>query len=212
VSARSPLPRVATPPPLIPSLLPSAVATPGDLTPQWRYVRRYVINPKSADTSFLGDIPLPQQGLHAAIIWEAIDDTAATTATFGGMQIAVIGGALDTAAHYNWTDYSNANGGAPAGAGNATDTAFRAFTTTGGATGAQWRSKGRIEIQNYSDPSQTVKAFWETLQINSGTAIRRSGGGYYFGATGNLTRLRFLAGAGNLQVGTFFELWVAYAA
>lgn len=191
--------------------LPVAPVAPPSLTVIWKFIARYTINPNGINTAPLGDIPLPSQGLHAMVYWSAIDDTANTTGTLCGLQFGIGGGAIQTAANYVWTDFSNANGGAMTVGGNPTDVALRAFVTTGGGTGSVWRSNGRIYFENYSDPSQNQKAWWDTVQVNTGVAIRRSGSGFLATAAGQgpLTKLRFSSGAGNLVAGTFFELWVA---
>jgi len=178
----------------------------------WRYVQRYTILTPALDTTSLGDIPLPPQGLHAKIYWSASDTSANASASFGGMQIAVNGGAVDIAGHYSWTDVSNTNGGGPVGNGLLAAASWGAFVTTGGGTGAQWASNGRIYLERYSDPTQQAKIWWDTAQINSGAVLRRMGAGYFTGAQGAVTKLHFFSGAGNLATGTFFELWVAMPA
>jgi len=191
--------------------LPSGELLPPPGPPTWRFVKRYTISIASIDTTPLGDILVPTQAVHLMVEWEAIDNTANTGAAFGGLQLGTNNGAINTGNNYAWTDYSNANGGAPTGTGANPAASWAAFVTTGGGTGAAWRSKGTIKMLGVQDTSQTPKATWETVQINNGTVVRRSGAGYVnFG--GAVTKLHFFAGAGLLAPGTYFELWAAYAA
>lgn len=178
----------------------------------WLHWSRYIVGPGgSIDTSSNpgGNIPLPAGFSHAKVIWKAIDTSANTTAAFGGLQLGIAGGAIDTGAHYNWTDISNANGGAPVGSGGTSAADWAAFVATGGGTGSQWMSYGEITIPNYADSSQAAKAFWEILQVNAGTIFRRQGSGYYAGGTGPVTLLHFFAGTAKLAANTTFDLLVA---
>jgi hypothetical protein len=191
--------------------------TPGTwgMAAGWYHWSQYVVGPGgSIDTSSNpgGDIPLPSGYRHAKVFWSAVDTSANTTAQFGGMQLAIGGGAIDTAANYAWTDFSNANGGAVGPAGANPDAAWKAFSITGGGTGANWMSHGEITLLDYSNGGQTAKAFWDTVQINNGTIIRRSGSGYYFGGTGAVSKLHFFATAGGgaiMAAGTYFDLYVS---
>jgi len=147
------------------------------------------------------------------VYWEAQDTSANTTASFGGLQISVAGGTIDTLQHYFWTDWSvsTTSAGASAGVANGNaaggDISWAAFVTTGGASSTALRSNGRIYFEFYNE-NQLARIWWDALQINNGLIVRRMGAGYYFGGTaGPITKLHFFSNANNLAAGTKFELW-----
>lgn len=172
----------------------------------WSHVQRLKKTVAAIDTTPEGDLVLPPSGTHAMVVWKALDTSVNSSASFGGLQIVTSEGTLRTSS-YIWTDYSNANGGAVTGSGG-NSSGWSAFVTTGGGTGGAWFSRGTIYIPWYSDSDTAAAAYWEIFQINSGTAVRRSGGGYWGGGQ-PLQRLHFFAGTGLLAVGTTFDLYVA---
>lgn len=196
----------------------SAAGTPGT----WHALgaihwSTYTVGPGgSIDTSSNpgGDITVPSGFRHALLVCsQCVDGSTNSTASFGGLQIAVAGGSIDTGTNYLWTDASwstNTGGTSVAPATNgANDSAWRSFVTTGGSVGAAWPSSARVFFPDYSSTSTHKTAEWEILQINSGTIVRRSGAGYYGGSAGALTKIHCfsLAGSG-LAANTVFELYM----
>jgi hypothetical protein len=185
----------------------------------WLHWSRYVVGAGgSVDTSSNpgGNIPLPVGYKQAwVVVSKAVDTTANTGAQWGGLQLAVSGGAIDTANHYRWVDSGSQNvAGTPSivgasGSGAGGDAAFRPFVLTGGGTGTAWPSSANIWINHYSDPSTTTTLLWDINQINNSTIIRRSGAGFY-DLGGVVTLLHFYAyQAGAMAAGTTFDLYVA---
>lgn len=187
----------------------------------WVHWSRYVVGPGgSLDTSSNpgGDIPVPPGYKHAwVIVSNAVDTSTNTVGTFGGMQLGINNGAIDTAADYIWTDSGSdqTTGGAaaslgPEGSVSGGDNAWRNFITTGGGTSAAWPSSANIWLYDYANTGTHKTAIWDILQINNGLIARRHGAGYYQGAAGPLTLLHFyyFPGAFKLAAGTTFDLLV----
>ena len=177
----------------------------------WIHWSRYVVGPGgNIDTSSNpgGDIPLPPGYNHAMVIWRAQDTSVQTVASFGGLQIAVQGGAIDAGNNYNWSDEDSQGNPVSdlASNGGINQAAFDAIVTTGGGTGANWWSKGTITLPFYADPIAPT-AHWQLSQINASNPIQHIGAGYYNG-TGPVTKLHFFSGINNLAAGTTFDLLV----
>lgn len=208
-----PLPRMSQiPPQPEPQQAPLPVLgfTPSVGFPVWQRVSRYVFNAPGASTSAGGDIALPPQYTHAMIIWRASDTSANNAANFGLMQVAKVGGAIDTGANYAWTDWRvDSAGGTVVGAVPPGGTNFGAFVTTGGGTGPQWSSRGAIYLDFYSAADLELAIRWHLVQINGGVVVHRTGAGYHSGTVGPTTKVRFSAGVSLLAAGTTFDLFVS---
>lgn len=187
--------------------------------PGWKHWSRYVVGPGGAgDTSSNpgGDIPLPPGYNHAwIIVTNAVDNGGGTNGTFGGMQVAVNNGPLDTASDYVWTDIGvftttgGVNNSALSGSGNGQDIGWAPFVLSGGGIGSTWPSSADIYLPGYSNPSVHATAHWEIFQLNSGTAVRRMGGGYNTGSAGAITLVHFFARANHMIAGVTFDLYVS---
>src|SRR5262249_8998583 len=193
-------PRTAQPGP------PSAVV--------WKFIQRYQILNPSVDTTSLGDIVMPPNGLHAMIVWRARDTSANAVGSFGGMQVAVQGGAIDTAAHYNWSEGSTTTAVVSAGGANNVVNVSPIVTSGGGDGSAASNlafNSGAIEFPFYSISGINVTFNWRVGQSNPGNQISRFGTGIYWFASGPITKVHFFSGAGNFASGTSFDLFIAIA-
>jgi len=185
----------------------------------WVHWSRYVVGSGgSVDTSSNpgGDIPLPVGFNHAwVIVSNAVDTGAGTSGSFGGLQLGVAGGAINSGANYVWTDkdvFTNTSGVTSegiTGSPNAQDSSWASFVLTGGGTGASWPSSANIYLPLYSNRTAHATAFWDILQVNTSTVARRMGGGYFAGAVGAVTSLHFFARTNHLAAGVTFDLLVS---
>lgn len=189
-----------------------AAGTPGT----WRSVggwikwSRFIVGTPVPDTSSVGDITIPAGFNHAMFMWTAQDTSANNNASFGGMQLASGGGAIDQGNNYNWVDngkQSNPFGDVSGFGINVAS--WGAFVTSGGNVGGQYWSSGTIWLPFYSRTDITTRGHWQTLQINPADSVARAGSGYHTANGAALTKVRFFSNVNNFATNTTFDLYVS---
>ncbi len=189
--------------------LPVLGAGPGPIALGWKLVSSYVFLAAAVDTSSGGDILIPPAAPAFCIMWNARDTSGNNFASFGGMRLAVSGGAIDAGANYDWVDTS-VGSVAPATALNSGNlvNVISSIVTEGGGTAAQVTCMGAIWFPRNS-PSFKPYCHWQTAQDNitfgTGLVVRSGAGSYRF--QGQVTRVRFLSLVNNLAAGTRFDLY-----
>lgn len=184
-----------------PAMQPQPVPFPAG----YRFIARYQILAAAVDTSGIGDIPLPAQGMSAIVVLRARDTSANAFASFGGLQCAVRNGAIDTTNNYDWQEVSGAPPAAVASAGGNGVGSLSAFVTAGGGQGGNAWARSVIEIPLYQFADQPQFTWRITQLVSTGGQITRSGAGNYRNP-GPLSKLRFFSTAGNLASGTTFDV------